>query len=197
MTKRAWAAFLYLGTSIGSLMECNCACRRILTTSMGPTTRAASVAPAARPARKVDLPVSVPSADVKRCLYCSKDANLIAIFGTIPLMTAPRPLYRPKGVSLETIIFPVAKKPLGLAPGVLDALRLSCMRTLMVSRGWHTHASARPARPPATKWMERGVFLAALLLEPLAGGALELLDVLADMANGQTTAVGSQEVTRM
>lgn len=44
------------------------------------------------------------------------------------------PLYKPKGVSLETIIFPVAKKPLGLAPGVLDALRLSCMRTLMVSR---------------------------------------------------------------
>lgn len=47
----ACAAFRYFGTSSGSAIEWCCACRRILTTSMGVTTRTASVTPAARPAR--------------------------------------------------------------------------------------------------------------------------------------------------
>jgi hypothetical protein len=38
----------------------------------------------------------------------SKLANLMAILGTIPLMTAPRPLYRPNGVSRATICLAVA-----------------------------------------------------------------------------------------
>jgi hypothetical protein len=42
---------------------------------------------------------------------------------------------------------------------------LSCIRTLMVSRGWQTHASASPAIPPATRWMPSGVF--ALVFFPL------------------------------
>jgi hypothetical protein len=45
----------------------------------------------------------------------SKLANLIAIFGTIPDTTAPRPLYNPRGVSLAAICFPVAKNPSGLS----------------------------------------------------------------------------------
>lgn len=45
-----------------------------------------------------------------------------------------QPLYSPSGPSLCTIIFPVAKKPLGLVPGFRWALRLNCIRTLMVSR---------------------------------------------------------------
>lgn len=38
----------------------------------------------------------------------------MAIFGTIPVITAPKPLYKPSGVSLLTISLPVVKKPRGL-----------------------------------------------------------------------------------
>jgi hypothetical protein len=46
-------------------------------------------------------------------LYASKLAKRIAIFGTMPESTAPRPLYRASGVSLRTIIAPVAINPRG------------------------------------------------------------------------------------
>lgn len=92
----------------------------------------------------------------------------MAIFGMIPPRTAPRPLYRPNAVSFFTISTPVVTKPRGfiyrahvsqskaqgpcmlgqLTPGAL-ARRDSCIRTLMVSRGWHTSASIMPAPPPA------------------------------------------------
>jgi len=48
------------------------------------------------------------------------------------MTTAPNPLYRPSGVSFFTISFPTVKKPFGFNPGILP-LRLSCIRTLMVS----------------------------------------------------------------
>lgn len=51
---------------------------------------------------------------VSRSLYVSNDANRIAIFGTMPLQTAPSPLYNPSGLSFLTIATPVAMKPRGL-----------------------------------------------------------------------------------
>ena len=46
-------------------------------------------------------------------LYVSKLANRIAILGTIPDSTAPRPLYNANGVSRFTISAPVARNPRG------------------------------------------------------------------------------------
>ena len=46
----ACPALRYRGVSRGSANECCCACRRILTTSIGVTTAIASVVPAPRPA---------------------------------------------------------------------------------------------------------------------------------------------------
>jgi hypothetical protein len=81
----------------------------------------------------------------------SYDVKRIAIFGMMPVRTAPKPLYRPSGVSRLTISLPVVKKPRRLActtqvkigdhvaredkshtPGA-RARRESCIRTLMVS----------------------------------------------------------------
>ena len=58
----------------------------------------------------------------------SKLANLIAILGTIPDTTAPKPLYNPRGVSLAAICFPVAKNPSGLSYHQRRTLLLSGCR---------------------------------------------------------------------
>ena len=135
--KSACGALRYLGTSSGSAMLWCCACRRILMTSIGFTTATASVTPAARPAinmlvavlgcdllcvdclhvpRKVALLVTCPvSLSASIPLYDSYEVNRMAIFGMIPPSTAPRPLYRPRAVSLRTIWAPVATNPRGLA----------------------------------------------------------------------------------
>lgn len=64
----ACPALRYRGVSRGSANECCCACRRILTTSMGVTTAIASVVPAPSPA--VPLFVSYGGcARLKRVLY--------------------------------------------------------------------------------------------------------------------------------
>jgi hypothetical protein len=78
-------------------------------------------------------PFTCPLSSARNFLYASKLVNRIAILGTIPVTTAPRPLYRPRGVSFRTISAPVARKPRFGAPGV-RARRESCMRTLTVSR---------------------------------------------------------------
>ncbi len=39
----------------------------------------------------------------------------MAIFGTMPVTTAPRPLYNPSGVSRLTISLPVVRNPLRFA----------------------------------------------------------------------------------
>ena len=137
----ACAALRYLGTSSGSAIEWCWACSRILTTSIGVTTATASVTPAASPAvygrkqeqvrsagpslfhnvrgrhspTKVLRPDTVPSAEASNCLYHSYDVKRIAIFGTIPVMTAPSPLYSASGVSRLTISDPVLMKPRGFA----------------------------------------------------------------------------------
>lgn len=67
-------------------------------------------------------------------LYASKLVNRMAIFGTIPVTTAPRPLYNASGVSRFMMSAPVVMKPRFLAP-LTRARRESCMRTLMVSGG--------------------------------------------------------------
>lgn len=99
------------------------------------------------------FPVSL---SARKFLYDSKLANLTAILGTIPERTAPRPLYKAKGVSRWTIMTPVAMNPLAFVyieytksekisiweegwkkrrtPGARPDLE-SCIRTLMVSRG--------------------------------------------------------------
>src|SRR6266566_9059935 len=102
---------------------------------MGFTTKTASVTPAQRPAGegkenvnhipaprhskhapKKIFPTAVfpVSGSASQPLYDSKLANRIAIFGTIPESTAPRPLYSASGVSRRTIMAPVATKPRGL-----------------------------------------------------------------------------------
>lgn len=40
-------------------------------------------------------------------------------------------------------------------------------RTLIVSSGWHTSASASPAPPPASKWMPIGVFFFGSALDAM------------------------------
>ena len=47
-------------------------------------------------------------------LYVSKLVKRMAILGTIPDRTAPRPLYSASGVSRRTIMAPVAMNPRGL-----------------------------------------------------------------------------------
>lgn len=54
----------------------------------------------------------------------SKLAKRMAILGTIPLTTAPRPLYRPRGVSRAAICLPVAKKPNGLSCNKDDSVKI-------------------------------------------------------------------------
>lgn len=61
--------------------------------------------------KNVPLPLIFPSSLLKSCLYHSYDVNRIAIFGTIPVMTAPRPLYKARGPSFLTISVPVVTKP--------------------------------------------------------------------------------------
>lgn len=62
----------------------------------------------------------------------------------------------------------VADAPMRLAltPLPLDPLLDSCIRTLMVSRGWQVQASTKPAEPPATKWVTKvfGFVSPALLI---------------------------------
>ena len=67
-----------------------------------------------------------------QALYRSKLAKRMAILGTMPVSTAPRPLYRPSGVSRRTISAPVPTNPRFGAPGA-RARRESCMRTFIVS----------------------------------------------------------------
>lgn len=74
----------------------------------------------------------------------------MAILGTMPVITAPRPLYRPSGDSFFAISRPVVTKPFRFAPGA-RARRESCMRTLIVSSGWQARASIIPAPPPAIR----------------------------------------------
>ena len=81
-------------------------------TSIGVTTATASVMPAARPAKmemfvsghvyiirllnvpkNVACPLTAPVVLFARsCLYMSYDVKRMAIFGTMPVRTAPRPL---------------------------------------------------------------------------------------------------------
>lgn len=56
------------------------------------------------------LPVSL---SARNSLYVSKLAKRIAIFGTMPESTAPRPLYSASGVSRRTMLAPVAMNPRG------------------------------------------------------------------------------------
>lgn len=85
--------------------------------------------------KNVPLPLTTPVSlfDII-FLYASKLVNRIAILGTMPVITAPNPLYKPSGVSRFTISAPVVRKPRFGAPGA-RARRDSCMRTLIVSRG--------------------------------------------------------------
>ena len=76
----------------------------------------------------------------------------MAILGTMPVMTAPRPLYSARGDSRFTISAPVVMKPRRFAPGA-RARRESCMRTLIVSSGWQARASIMPAPPPAMRFV--------------------------------------------
>lgn len=83
--------------------------------------------------RNVACPLTTPvSLFASSFLYASKLVKRIAIFGTMPVITAPSPLYRPSGVSFLTISAPVAMKPRLFTPGA-RARRESCMRTLIVS----------------------------------------------------------------
>lgn len=102
--------------------------------SMGDTTKTASVVPAARPAntnglvntmydvereresikslpKKTPVLEVLPSASANKDLYNSKELKRMAILGTIPAMTAPRPLYRAQNDSFFTIRMPTPKKP--------------------------------------------------------------------------------------
>jgi hypothetical protein len=66
--------------------------------------------------RNVACPLTIPvSLFASNFLYASKDVNLMAIFGTIPVITAPNPLYNARGVSFFTISTPVVMKPLRFA----------------------------------------------------------------------------------
>ena len=55
MVYTACPALRYRGASRGSASECDCACSRILTTSIGVTTATASVIPAPRPAEPLSV----------------------------------------------------------------------------------------------------------------------------------------------
>lgn len=56
------------------------------------------------------FPVSLSASQL---LYDSKLANRMAILGTMPDKTAPRPLYSARGVSRFTMYAPVARNPRG------------------------------------------------------------------------------------
>ena len=64
---------------------------------------------------KLDPPNTLPFSSVMTFLYHWYELNLIAILGTIPTVTAPRPLYRASQVSRFTISRPVVRKPRALA----------------------------------------------------------------------------------
>jgi hypothetical protein len=49
--------------------------------------------------KNVAGPLTLPLESANNCLYFSYDVNLMAILGTMPVRTAPRPLYNPNGVS--------------------------------------------------------------------------------------------------
>ncbi|KAH3665683.1 hypothetical protein OGAPHI_003871 [Ogataea philodendri] len=85
----------------------------------------------------------------------------MAILGTIPIQTAPSPLYNAKNPSFWTMLTPVEISPGGLLDLSAADFLNSCIRTLMVSRGWQQRASNRPAVPPATRSM--AVFFGLLL----------------------------------
>ena len=68
----------------------------------------------------INTPINIPptlvffvSLSANHPLYASKLANRMAIFGTMPERTAPRPLYSARGISRFMMYEPVAKKPLG------------------------------------------------------------------------------------
>lgn len=67
--------------------------------------------------KNVLCPETDPSLPASSCLYHSYEVNRMAIFGTIPVSTAPRPLYRANGVSRLTISVPVWMKPRRFACG--------------------------------------------------------------------------------
>lgn len=138
---------------------------------MGETTKTASVVPAARPAtiginqritrhiqanqdlpKKTERVLTLPSASAIHSLYNSNEEKRIAILGTIPETTAPRPLYKAQKDSFLMIFPPTPKKPRGLPYIIVLALRnntnlilgtfaflaaflANCILTLMVSRG--------------------------------------------------------------
>mmetsp|Transcript_39663 Transcript_39663/g.92821 ORF Transcript_39663/g.92821 Transcript_39663/m.92821 type:complete len:218 (+) Transcript_39663:1180-1833(+) len=69
-----------------------------------------------------------------------------------PPDATPRPM-----PALERVAGIVRPPPTGMVPTTGGRLRRSCMRVLMVSRGWQTEVSTRPAAPPARK-CSRGCF---------------------------------------
>jgi hypothetical protein len=83
-------------------------------------------------------------------------------------------LYSARGDSRFTISAPVVMKPLRFAPGA-RARRESCMRTLIVSRGWQARASIMPAPPPAMR------FVAADAGFLPAGPAVDFADMIEDV----------------
>lgn len=73
--------------------------------------------------KNVARPVTWLFSSASTCLWASKLENRMAILGTMPVMTAPRPLYSPSGVSLLEISRPVTTKPRFLAPRGARAAR--------------------------------------------------------------------------
>jgi len=92
---------------------------------------------------------------LSKILYCSKLVNRIAIFGAIPINTAPSPLYRASTDSFLAMPTPVLTNPI-LFPYIIFGLCAVCIRTLIVSKGWQTKASMIPAPPPANKFCNIG-----------------------------------------
>jgi hypothetical protein len=115
-------------------------------TSIGVTTSSDSVAPAARPDIKMPGDDVLPSLPASDCLKYSNDENLIAIFGTIPDTTAPRPLYRDRTPSFCAIWYPTAIKLLLRGTGLnekictLDAVVVVLEPTVVIDGTLRTDA---------------------------------------------------------
>ena len=61
---------------------------------------------------KIACPLTAPvDLSASFCLYHSLEVKRIAILGTMPVRTAPSPLYKASGVSFFMMSFPVARKP--------------------------------------------------------------------------------------